>query len=58
VAIVIWLVAWYGLARFWGRETVNMQAINLAALVLLAIGFLLTFRLRYVPFQNRTLVER
>lgn len=43
VAIVIWLVAWYALARLWGAKTVNMQAVNLAALVLLAIGFLLTF---------------
>ena len=43
VAIIVWLVAWYGLSRLWGRETVNMGAVNLAAFVLLAIGFLLTF---------------
>lgn len=43
VAIIIWLGAWYGLSRLWRGKTVNMQAVNLAALILLAVGFLLTF---------------
>ncbi|RUV54215.1 hypothetical protein EOA85_25755 [Mesorhizobium sp. M5C.F.Ca.IN.020.29.1.1] len=43
VTIIVWLVAWYGLSRIWQRETVNMRAVNVAALVLLGIGFLLTF---------------
>ncbi|TGQ31436.1 MULTISPECIES: hypothetical protein [unclassified Mesorhizobium] len=43
VAIIVWLVAWYGLSRIWRRETVNMRTVNIAALVLLGIGFLLTF---------------
>jgi hypothetical protein len=43
VSIVIWLVAWFGLSRAWGNKTVNMRSVNLAAFILLAIGFLLTF---------------
>jgi len=43
VTIVIWLVAWFGLSRAWGNKTVNMRTVNLAALILLAIGFVLTF---------------
>jgi len=42
-AIVVWLVAWYVLARRWSGRTVAMAQINLAAFVLLAVGLLLTF---------------
>lgn len=38
VAIIIWLVAWYGLSWMWRGETVNMRAVNVAALILLGIG--------------------
>lgn len=43
VAIIVWLVAWLVLARLWGRQTVNMRAVNSIAFILLAVGFLLTF---------------
>ena len=43
VTIIIWLAAWFGLSRAWGNKTVNMRTVNLAAFILLAIGFLLTF---------------
>lgn len=43
VALVVWVVAWYGLSLLWGAKTVNMRAINVAALILLGLGFLLTF---------------
>ena len=43
VAIIVWLASWYGLSRTWQTETVNMRAVNVAALLLLGIGFLLTF---------------
>jgi hypothetical protein len=43
VAIIIWLVAWIVLARLWATKTVAMGTVNLAAFILLAIGFLLTF---------------
>ena len=43
VAIIVWLVAWYGLSWIWQKEAVNMRAVNVAALILLGIGFLLTF---------------
>ena len=43
LAIVIWLVAWFALARMWAHSTVAMARVNLAAFVLLIVGFLLTF---------------
>jgi hypothetical protein len=42
-AIVIWLAAWYALARRWQSATVAMAKVNVAAFVLLALGLLLTF---------------
>lgn len=42
-AIVVWLVAWYLLARRWGEIDVNMRKVSIAAFVLLAIGFAFTF---------------
>lgn len=43
LAIVIWLAAWFVLARLWQNKTVAASRINIAAFVLLAVGFLLTF---------------
>ena len=48
VAVIIWLVAWYVLARRWARATVAMAQVNVAAFVLLAVGVLLTFP----PFRD------
>jgi hypothetical protein len=42
-AVVVWLVAWYGLARAWATRSVNLRRINLAAFVMLIGGLLLTF---------------
>jgi hypothetical protein len=42
-ATVVWLVAWFVLARRWSGQTVAMAKVNLAAFVLLAVGVLLTF---------------
>jgi hypothetical protein len=42
-AVVIWLVAWFILARRWGGETVAMARVSLASFGLLAVGVLLTF---------------
>jgi hypothetical protein len=43
VAIIVWLVAWFVLSRLWQSKTVAMEKVNLAAFILLAVGFLLTF---------------
>lgn len=43
VAIIIWLVAWFILARRWGDKTVAMRRVNIAAFALLLVGLLLTF---------------
>ena len=42
-AVVVWLVAWFVLARRWSGRTVAMAKANLAAFLLLAVGMLLTF---------------
>jgi asparagine N-glycosylation enzyme membrane subunit Stt3 len=42
-AIIIWLVAWFVLSRMWRGRTVGMAKVNVAAFLLLAVGFLLTF---------------
>jgi hypothetical protein len=43
LAIIIWLVAWFVLARMWATKTVALGKINVAAFLGLAIGLLLTF---------------
>lgn len=42
-AIVVWLVAWYLLARRWGGRDVAVGRVSLLAFALLIAGFLLTF---------------
>jgi hypothetical protein len=43
VAIVMWLVAWFGLNRLWGIQKVAAAKVNVLASARLAVGFLLTF---------------
>ena len=43
LAIIIWLASWLALNRVWATKTIPMVKINVAAFVLLAVGFLLTF---------------
>jgi peptidoglycan biosynthesis protein MviN/MurJ (putative lipid II flippase) len=43
VAVIVWLIAWFVLARRWGHSTVNMAKVNVGAYLLLAVGVLLTF---------------
>lgn len=43
VAVIVWLVAWFVLARLWRDKNVALGPVNLAAFVLLAVGFVLTF---------------
>ena len=48
MAIVVWLVAWFVLGRWWSGKTVSMTKVNAAAFVFLAAGLLLTFP----PFED------
>ncbi len=41
--ILIWLVSWGILSRAWSRKSVPMGMINAIAILLLAMGLLLTF---------------
>ncbi len=43
IAILMWLVTWFTLARRWRTKTVNIARVNATALLLLALGILLTF---------------
>lgn len=43
MAIVVWLAAWWLLAKKWEGRDVAMTWVSVAAFVLLAVGFALTF---------------
>lgn len=42
-AVLVWLVAWFGLARSWKTRSVNLAWVNFATFVMLIAGLLLTF---------------
>ena len=42
-AVLAWLIAWYSLARSWTLRSVNLRRVNLAAIIMLVAGLLLTF---------------
>lgn len=42
-AIVVWLAAWYVLAKRWGDRNVIVERVSLIAFGLLAVGLLFTF---------------
>jgi hypothetical protein len=43
LGVVVWLVAWFILARMWGGKAIGVRNPFVASLVLIAIGLLLTF---------------
>lgn len=43
LTIVIWLLAWFGLARRWAGRDVSLTPVIAAAFVMLFAGLLLTF---------------
>jgi len=43
VAILLWLLTWFILARRWQTRTVAIAKVNATAFLLLALGILLTF---------------
>ncbi len=43
LAILVWLAAWFALARSWGSRNLNFARVNTIALVLIIAGALLTF---------------
>jgi hypothetical protein len=43
LAILVWLVTWFILAKRWRAKTVALAKINATAFLLLALGILLTF---------------
>ncbi|MFI4933938.1 MAG: hypothetical protein ACHP7N_04925 [Caulobacterales bacterium] len=42
-AVIVWLAAWFGLARLWARRDVNLTRVNAAAFTMLLAGLALTF---------------
>lgn len=51
MAIVVWVVTWFVLAKRWSGKAVSMTKVNVAAFVFLALGLLLTFP----PFEDLVL---
>jgi hypothetical protein len=43
LAIIVWLAAWFALARTWAARNLDFRRINMIALVLIVAGALLTF---------------
>jgi hypothetical protein len=43
VAIIVWLAAWFLLARGWAARNLDFRRINMIALLLIVAGTLLTF---------------
>jgi asparagine N-glycosylation enzyme membrane subunit Stt3 len=43
LAILLWLVTWFILAKRWRNRTVAIAKVNATAFLLLALGILLTF---------------
>lgn len=43
LAIIVWLVAWFTLARTWATRELDFRRINIIALILSVAGALLTF---------------
>ncbi len=43
VGVVIWLVVWIILAKMWGLKEVDFRRITTVSVVLVLVGFLLTF---------------
>lgn len=43
VAIIVWLVVWFALAKHWQTRNVDIAKVNILAFALLGVGFLLTF---------------
>ena len=52
-AVLVWLLAWWGLARLWRGRNVNLALVNVAAFIMLAGGLLLTFP----PFMDLLLAK-
>jgi len=43
IAILVWLVVWFILARLWRNTSHPLRPLNIAAVTLLVLGILLTF---------------
>lgn len=41
--VIVWLVAWFALARNWSTRHVNLARVNTTAFIMLIVGLLLTF---------------
>lgn len=43
LAILVWLIVWFVLSRGWAARDVDFKRVNLAAVVMIIAGLLLTF---------------
>jgi uncharacterized membrane protein YkgB len=50
--IIVWLISWYILNRMWQDRDVNLKSMFTAAIVIVALGFLLTFPPFFTLFKG------
>jgi hypothetical protein len=50
VAVIVWLILWYALARRWGVRPPMMRSVLVATFVLIGVGFVGTFPLFFELF--------
>jgi hypothetical protein len=50
VAVIVWLIAWYALARRWNARPPVMTSALVATFVLIGVGFVGTFPLFFALF--------
>jgi hypothetical protein len=52
VAVIVWLITWYALARRWGVRPPVMRSALVATFVLIGVGFVGTFPLFFELFTT------
>ena len=50
-AVLVWLIAWGGLHLWWRNRDVSFRVVYVAALVLVGVGFVLTFTPVFLAFS-------
>ena len=50
-AVVVWLIGWVGLHLWWRDQNVSFRAVYVVTLVLVGVGFVLTFPPVFLAFS-------
>ncbi len=52
VGIIVWLIAWFFLNKAWKDKDMNLKSMFTWAIIITALGFLLTFPPFFVTFKG------